>query len=199
MSSDFWLVAGLGNPGKKYEWTRHNLGFMCLDELAARWSVSLRDHKGIAMLGKSVISLGSQRFSVFFCKPLTFMNASGTAIASICDYYDIEPKRVVVIHDDMDLDFGRIKVKVGGSSGGHNGIRSIDRSLGTNEYARVRLGTGHADRGVNGHTQSIDWVLGSFSAAQKKEMSDFLADGADAAEMIISQGLAPTQEKFNGR
>jgi PTH1 family peptidyl-tRNA hydrolase len=199
MASDFWLVAGLGNPGKKYEGTRHNLGFDCLDELAVRWSASLRDHKGLALLGKSMISLDSQRFPVFLCKPLTFMNDSGAAVASICEYYDIDAKRVIVIHDDMDLDFGRIKVKVGGSAGGHNGIRSIDKSLGTNGYARVRLGTGHADRGANAHAQSIDWVLGRFSSAQRSQMQDFMADGADAVEMIISRGLTATQEKFNGR
>ncbi|MDD6373593.1 MAG: aminoacyl-tRNA hydrolase [Bifidobacteriaceae bacterium] len=199
MASDFWLIAGLGNPGKKYEGTRHNMGFMCADVLAERWSVSFSDHKGLAMLGKGVMRLNGDARKFFLIKPLTFMNASGDAVASVSAYYDIPAEHVVVIHDDMDLDFGRIKVKAGGSAGGHNGIKSIDRSLGTNAYSRVRLGVGHAARGANAHQNTIDWVLGGFSGSQRKELEDFLADGADAAETIIFDGLATAQERFNGR
>lgn len=143
--------------------------------------------------------LGGQESKFFLTKPLTFMNDSGDAVASICSYYDIEPQRVVVIHDDMDLDFGRIKVKMGGSAGGHNGIRSIDRSLGTNAYSRVRLGVGHAQRGAQAHQQTVDWVLGRFPSQQRKELEDFLADGADAVEVVMTQGLPQAQERFNGR
>lgn len=199
MASDFWLVAGLGNPGAKYEGTRHNMGFMCADVLAERWSVSLSDHKGLAKLGKGVMALGGARVKFLLAKPLTYMNASGDALASISAYYDIPVGHVVVIHDDMDLDFGRIKVKAGGSAGGHNGIKSIDRSLGSNAYARVRLGVGHARRGPNAHDNTINWVLGGFSPQQRKELPEFLADGADAAETIIFDGLAKAQERFNGR
>ncbi|PWG60858.1 aminoacyl-tRNA hydrolase [Bifidobacterium catulorum] len=199
MASDFWLIVGLGNPGAKYEGTRHNMGFMCADVLAERWSVGLSDHKGLAKLGKGVMSLGGQRVKFFLAKPLTYMNESGNAVASISAYYDIPAERVVVIHDDMDLDFGRIKVKAGGSAGGHNGIKSIDRSLGTNKYARVRLGVGHARRGPNAHDNTINWVLGGFSPQQRKQLDEFLADGADAAETIIVDGLSKAQERFNGR
>lgn len=199
MASDFWLIAGLGNPGKKYEGTRHNMGFMCADVLAERWSVGFSDHKGLAMLGKGVMSLGGGTRKFFLAKPLTYMNASGDALASISSYYEIPAEHIVVIHDDMDLDFGRIKVKAGGSAGGHNGIKSIDRSLGTNKYARVRLGVGHAARGANAHQNTIDWVLGGFNGSQRKELDDFLADGADAAETIIFDGLNAAQERFNGR
>ena len=106
---------------------------------------------------------------------------------------------IVVIHDDMDLEFGRIKVKAGGSAGGHNGIKSIDRSLGTPKYARVRMGVGHSKRGANAHDNTVNWVLGGFGPDQRKQLPEFLADGADAAEDIIFHGLAKTQEKFNGR
>lgn len=199
MTSDFWLIAGLGNPGTKYEGTRHNMGFMVADVLAQRWSVSLSDHKGLAKLGKGVMNLDGRVAKFFLAKPLTFMNDSGAAVSSISSYYQIEPDHIVIIHDDMDLDFGRIKVKAGGSAGGHNGIRSIDRSLGTPQYSRVRMGVGHAQRGAHAHDNTVNWVLGGFAAAQKSDLPNFLADGADAAESIIFHGLVATQEKFNGR
>ena len=187
MASDFWLIAGLGNPGTKYEGTRHNMGFM------------VSDHKGLAKLGKGVMNLDGRVAKFFLAKPLTFMNDSGAAVSSISSYYQIEPDHIVIIHDDMDLDFGRIKVKAGGSAGGHNGIRSIDRSLGTPQYSRVRMGVGHAQRGAHAHDNTVNWVLGGFAAAQKSDLPNFLADGADAAESIIFHGLVATQEKFNGR
>ena len=158
MASDFWLIAGLGNPGKKYEDTRHNMGFMTADVLAERWTVNFADHKGLAMLGKSVMNLDGRTVKFFLAKPLTYMNDSGNAVASISAYYQIEPDHIVVIHDDMDLEFGRIKVKAGGSAGGHNGIKSIDRSLGTPKYARVRMGVGHSKRGANAHDNTVNWV-----------------------------------------
>ncbi|MCI1935346.1 MAG: aminoacyl-tRNA hydrolase [Bifidobacteriaceae bacterium] len=199
MASDFWLIVGLGNPGAKYEGTRHNLGFMCLDELAARWNVTLSNHKGLALLGKGMMNLHSRTIKAFFAKPLTYMNDSGTAVASICSYYDIPVNHVVVLHDDMDLEFGRIKVKAGGSAGGHNGIKSIDRSLGSPRYNRVRLGTSHSARGGHAHDNTVDWVLGGFPPAQKKELPDFLSAGADAAETLVFEGLSQAQEEFNGR
>ena len=199
MASDFWLIAGLGNPGSKYEGTRHNMGFMVADCLAERWSVQFSDHKGLSKLGKGVMNLDGKSAKFFLAKPLTFMNDSGAAVSSISAYYQIEPDHIVVIHDDMDLDFGRIKVKAGGSAGGHNGIRSIDRSLGTPNYARVRMGVGHAQRGAHSHDNTVNWVLGGFAGAQKSELPNFLADGADAVESVIFRGLAATQEHFNGR
>ena len=147
MASDFWLIAGLGNPGKKYEDTRHNMGFMTADVLAERWTVNFADHKGLAMLGKSVMNLDGRTVKFFLAKPLTYMNDSGNAVASISAYYQIEPDHIVVIHDDMDLEFGRIKVKAGGSAGGHNGIKSIDRSLGA---GRIRSGPAQAAARIPG-------------------------------------------------
>ena len=161
--------------------------------------MNFADHKGLAMLGKSVMNLDGRTVKFFLAKPLTYMNDSGNAVASISAYYQIEPDHIVVIHDDMDLEFGRIKVKAGGSAGGHNGIKSIDRSLGTPKYARVRMGVGHSKRGANAHDNTVNWVLGGFGPDQRKQLPEFLADGADAAEDIIFHGLAKTQEKFNGR
>ncbi|MCI1212049.1 aminoacyl-tRNA hydrolase [Bifidobacterium tibiigranuli] len=199
MASAFWLVVGLGNPGSKYEGTRHNMGFMTADVLAERWSLSLSDHKGLAKLGKGVMNLEGHSVKFFLAKPLTYMNDSGNAVASISAYYGIEAEHIVVIHDDMDLEFGRIKVKAGGSAGGHNGIKSIDRSLSTNQYARVRMGVGHAQRGPRAHDNTVDWVLGGFNPDQRKQLPEFLADGADATETVIFDGLNAAQERFNGR
>ncbi|WP_246979128.1 aminoacyl-tRNA hydrolase [Gardnerella vaginalis] len=199
MASDFWLIVGLGNPGSKYEGTRHNMGFMVADVLSERWSISFSDHKGLSKLGKGVMNLDGKSAKFFLAKPLTFMNDSGAAVSSISSYYQIETDHIVIIHDDMDLDFGRIKVKSGGSAGGHNGIRSIDRSLGTPQYARVRMGVGHAQRGAHAHDNTVNWVLGGFAGAQKTELPNFLADGADAVESVIFRGLSATQEHFNGK
>lgn len=199
MASDFWLIVGLGNPGSKYEGTRHNMGFMVADVLSERWSISFSDHKGLSKLGKGVMNLDGKSSKFFLAKPLTFMNDSGAAVSSISSYYQIETDHIVIIHDDMDLDFGRIKVKSGGSAGGHNGIRSIDRSLGTPQYARVRMGVGHAQRGAHAHDNTVNWVLGGFAGAQKSELPNFLADGADAVESVIFRGLSATQEHFNGK
>ena len=199
MASDFWLIVGLGNPGTKYQSTRHNMGFMTADVLAERWSISFSDHKGLALLGRGMMSLQGRKVKCLLSKPLTYMNDSGDAVSSVAAYYDIASEHIVVIHDDIDLEFGRIKVKRAGSAGGHNGIRSIDRSLGTNAYDRVRMGVGHSQRGVNAHENTIDWVLGRFNADQRQNLPDFLADGADAAEGLIFNGLSATQERFNGR
>lgn len=199
MSSDFWLVAGLGNPGAKYRGTRHNIGFAAANELAARWDVKFSNHKGLADLGKGTMSLHGETRKFFLAKPLTYMNESGQAVESIREYYHIDAGHIIVIHDDMDLDFGRIKLKKGGSSGGHNGIKSIDRCLHTPDYFRVRMGTGHSSRGGDAHENSINFVLGKFNKAQEKQMPAFLADAADATEAIMFEGLAKAQDVYNVR
>ena len=191
MASDFWLIVGLGNPGKKYEGTRHNMGFMTADILAERWSVAFSDHKGLAMLGKGAMNLQGRNVKFFLAKPLTYMNDSGNAVASISAYYQIQPDHVVVIHDDMDLEFVRIKVKAGGSAGGHNGIKSIDKALSTPKYARVRMGVGHAQRGAHAHDNTVNWVLGGFRPDQRKQLPEFLADGADAPKPSSSTDSPP--------
>ncbi|MEE1296852.1 MAG: aminoacyl-tRNA hydrolase [Bifidobacterium sp.] len=199
MASEYWLIVGLGNPGAKYRDTRHNIGFMTVNELAKRWGVRFANHKGLADLGKGTMTMGDRTVKMFLCKPLTYMNDSGQAVASVSEYYKIPKERIVVIHDDMDLAFGRIKLKSGGSSGGHNGIKSIDRCLHSPDYFRVRMGTGHASRSGDAHDNTINWVLGEFNKAQRKELPEFLADGADAAEAIVFDGLAKAQDKYNVR
>lgn len=196
-SSEYWLICGLGNPGVKYRNTRHNMGFMTVDELAKRWSIRYSNHKGLCELGKGTMTMGDQTAKIFICKPLTFMNDSGQAVEAMRKYYHISTDHIIVVHDDMDLAYGRIKLKSGGSSGGHNGIKSIDRCLHTPDYARVRMGTGHASRAGDAHDNTINWVLGEFNAAQRKQLPDILADGADAIESIVFDGLQKAQDKFN--
>ena len=195
MASDFWLIAGLGNPGKKYEDTRHNMGFMTADVLAERWSVNFSDHKGLAMLGKGVMNLSGRNVKFFLAKPLTYMNESGNAVASISAYYQIEPDHIVVIHDDMDLDFGRIKVKAGGSAGGHNGIKSIIAHLGSDEFPRIRIGIGRAE---DPETDLAEHVLGEFTKEEQKHIFEILGYVAQGVELIVTQGVQQAQSKLNG-
>ena len=195
MASDFWLIAGLGNPGSKYEGTRHNMGFMTVDVLAERWSVNFSDHKGLAMLGKGVMNLSGRNVKFFLAKPLTYMNESGNAVASISAYYQIEPDHIVVIHDDMDLDFGRIKVKAGGSAGGHNGIKSIIQELGSQDFPRVKIGVGAKP---NPDYDLADWVLGSFSALDEKAIAVSLENAGQAALAVIDKGVPEAANRFNG-
>ena len=193
MASDFWLIVGLGNPGKKYEDTRHNMGFMTADLLAERWSVAFSDHKGLAMLGKGAMNLNGRTVKFFLAKPLTYMNDSGNAVASISAYYQIEPDRIVVIHDDMDLDFGRIKVKSGGSAGGHNGIKNIIAHLGTQDFPRIKIGTGAPGEGGD----MIDWVIGVPSQAERKVLVESFQRAIEAAECIIEHGCQKAMNDFN--
>ena len=193
MASDFWLIVGLGNPGKKYEGTRHNMGFMTADILAERWSVAFSDHKGLAMLGKGAMNLQGRNVKFFLAKPLTYMNDSGNAVASISAYYQIQPDHVVVIHDDMDLEFGRIKVKAGGSAGGHNGIKNIIAHLGTQDFPRIKIGTGAPGEGGD----MIDWVIGVPSQAERKVLVESFRRAIDAAECIIEHGCQKAMNDFN--
>ena len=194
MASDFWLIAGLGNPGKKYEDTRHNMGFMTADVLAERWTVNFADHKGLAMLGKSVMNLDGRTVKFFLAKPLTYMNDSGNAVASISAYYQIEPDHIVVIHDDMDLEFGRIKVKAGGSAGGHNGIKNIIAHLGTQEFPRIKVGVGDKPKKMD----LADYVLSRFSKEDRAAMEDAFKEAAKAVEVMITDGMDTAMNQFNG-
>jgi len=193
MASDFWLIAGLGNPGKKYEDTRHNMGFMAADVLAERWTVNFADHKGLAMLGKSVMNLDGRTVKFFLAKPLTYMNDSGNAVASISAYYQIEPDHIVVIHDDMDLEFGRIKVKAGGSAGGHNGIKSLIAHMGTQEFPRLRFGIGLP----RGKGEMIGHVLGKFRPEERELLDVMLGKAADAVLYTMEHGITKAGNIFN--
>ena len=190
-----YIIAGLGNPTREYEKTRHNVGFDTIDVLADKLNTSVDEKKFKGLYGRGIIA-GEK---VILLKPQTFMNLSGESIREAADFYKIDPEHIIVIYDDISLDVGQLRIRKKGSAGGHNGIKSIDRALGTPKYARVRMGVGHAQRGAHAHDNTVNWVLGGFGPDQRKQLPEFLADGADAAETIIFNGLAKAQEQFNGR
>ena len=194
-SENTWLIVGLGNPGPEYARTRHNIGFRCLDIVADKLNCTVDKGKFQGLYGMTTYH-GNK---VYLLKPLTYMNLSGKSVLQLSAYFQIPPQRIIVLFDDISLEPGRLRVRPSGSAGGHNGIKSIDRSLGTPKYARVRMGVGHAQRGAHAHDNTVNWVLGGFGPDQRKQLPEFLADGADAAETIIFDGLAKAQERFNGR
>ncbi len=189
MTGERWLIAGLGNPGADYAGNRHNAGFLVAGVLTARIGARFRASKFRTMAAAG--TLGG--LSVLIVKPLTFMNESGSALAGLSGYYRVPPDRIVVIHDELDLPFGTIRLKRGGGDNGHNGLRSVTTSLRTREYYRVRLGIGRP----SGRVDPAAYVLRDFSAAECKELPLVVERAADAVEMLLARGLAATQNAFH--
>jgi peptidyl-tRNA hydrolase, PTH1 family len=189
MADERWLAVGLGNPGPEYAGNRHNVGFMVVDELAARMGVRLKRDKSRAFVAGG--RLGGQPVTV--AEPVTFMNMSGGPLASLRAFYKVPADRIVVIHDELDLPFGSIRLKLGGGDNGHNGLRSISSSLGTRDYLRVRVGIGRPP----GRMDPADFVLRDFSTAERKELPEILGRGSDAVEALIVSGLAAAQKEFH--
>ncbi|MGW3769269.1 aminoacyl-tRNA hydrolase [Actinomadura verrucosospora] len=189
MDADLWLVVGLGNPGPSYAKNRHNAGFMVLDVLAARAGGRFRSHRARADVLEG--RLAGKR--VVLAKPRTFMNESGGPVKGLRDFYKVPVERVVVVHDELDIPFGAVRLKQGGGDNGHNGLRSITRSLGSKEYPRVRFGVGRPP----GRMDPAAFVLKDFSAGERKEL-DFEVDRvADAVEALLTEGLAAAQNTFH--
>ncbi|HUP99244.1 MAG TPA: aminoacyl-tRNA hydrolase [Aeromicrobium sp.] len=185
-----WLIVGLGNPGPTYADTRHNVGYLVADVLAERIGANLKAHssrRADVVEGR----LADER--VVIGRARSFMNESGGAVSTLAKYYDVEPDHVVVIHDEIDLGLGQLRVKFGGGDNGHNGLKSLRKSLDTGDFYRVRVGVGRP----NGSGQVHDHVLKSFNAAERKELPFLMVDAADAVESLISRGLEPTQAAFN--
>jgi PTH1 family peptidyl-tRNA hydrolase len=189
-----WLVVGLGNPGREYERNRHNAGFLVADLLADRIGVKFGRHRRAnAGVAEGRLGFGVDAPTMVLAKPLTYMNLSGGPVASLSQFYKVEPDRIIAVHDELDLPFGQVKCKLGGGEGGHNGLRSMSRSLSTKDYNRVRLGIGRPP----GRQDPADYVLSDFSAAERKEL-DFLVDrAADMVEAIITRGLEWTQNAYH--
>lgn len=190
-----WLVVGLGNPGREYERNRHNAGFFVADLLADRIGVKFGRHRrAVAEVAEGRLGVGVDAPRLALVKPITYMNLSGGPVASLAQFYKVEPDHIVAVHDELDLPFGQIRCKLGGGEGGHNGLRSMSKSLSTKDYNRVRLGIGRPP----GRQDPADYVLSDFSAAERKEL-DFLVDrAADMVESIISRGLEWTQNAYHG-
>jgi PTH1 family peptidyl-tRNA hydrolase len=182
------LVAGLGNPGREYERTRHNLGWLVLDELARRHGGSWRSKFSGSFAD---VRLGEQRLGLL--KPETYMNESGRAVGEAARFYKVEPEELLVVHDDVDLEPGRLQARAGGGLAGHNGLRSLAQHLGSQEFERLRIGVGRPGRG---DPRSVsDWVLSGF--APEDDLEALIAKSADAVETIAAQGLEAAQAHFN--
>ena len=184
-----WLVAGLGNPGPEYAGNRHNAGYMVADVLASRIGSAFRSHRARADIAEGRMA----GRPVTVAKPRSFMNTSGGPVAALRDFYKIPPERIVVVHDELDLPFGTIRLKHGGGAAGHNGLRSVTSSLGSPGYYRVRFGIGRPP----GRMDPVNFVLHDFSTAERRELPLLLADAADAVEALLSDGLAAAQNVFH--
>jgi peptidyl-tRNA hydrolase, PTH1 family len=184
------LIVGLGNPGAKFDRTRHNIGFDLIDLLAQRWQVALSDQKkfqGIAGEGWA----GRQKMRLL--KPQTFMNLSGQSVRALLDWYKLEPSAVLVLYDDLDLPLGKMRIRLSGSAGGHNGMKSIISHLGTNEFPRLRMGIGKSS------DETISHVLGKFAPGEVPIVGDILALAADAVDLAARDGVEKAMNKYNGR
>jgi peptidyl-tRNA hydrolase, PTH1 family len=189
-----FLVVGLGNPGPGYAGNRHNVGAMVLDELASRAGVRLSPGKG----ARSRAVSGEGRLAgrrVVLARPLTYMNESGGPVRGLLDYHHLPAEDLVVIHDELDIPFSAVRLKLGGGEGGHNGLRSISRSLGTKDYLRVRVGIGRPP----GRQDPADFVLKDFSSTERKELELLIVEAADAAESLLANGLAAAQNEVHTR
>ena len=189
MADERWLVAGLGNPGPDYAGNRHNAGFMTADVLAGRMRARFTRDRSRALVATG--RLGS--VPVTLAKPQTFMNLSGGPVAAVRSFYKVPAERIVVIHDELDLPFGVLRLKQGGGDGGHNGLRSVTAALGTRDYLRVRIGIGRPP----GRMDPADFVLRDFSAADRKVLPEVLERAADAVELLLERGLAAAQNEFH--
>ncbi|MEO6886897.1 MAG: aminoacyl-tRNA hydrolase [Jatrophihabitantaceae bacterium] len=189
MSDERFLIVGLGNPGPRYAGTRHNAGFFVVDLLAERVGGKFKAHKGRC----DVVEGRLAGAPVVLGKPKSYMNSSGGPIVSISRFYKVPVERIVVVHDDLDLPYGSLRLKRGGGDGGHNGLRSASAALGDREYARVRFGIGRPP----GQQDPADYVLKEFASAERKDLAYFVDRAADAVERLIADGLTAAQNEYN--
>lgn len=188
--SDASLVVGLGNPGPEYERTRHNVGFLVADVLAERVGARFSVHK---KSGADLVQARLDGAQVLIAKPRTYMNLSGRPVAALAKFFSVPPERVIVIHDELDLGFGTLRLKQDGGEGGHNGLRSISSALGTKEYLRVRIGIGRPP----GRQDPADFVLKPFGTAERKELPVLIEEAADATELLLRVGLEAAQNSVH--
>ncbi|MFK0001762.1 aminoacyl-tRNA hydrolase [Paenarthrobacter sp. NPDC090522] len=189
--TDTWLIVGLGNPGSEYSGNRHNVGQMVLDELAARMGGKFKAHKSRAQVVEGRLGIGGPR--VVLAKPMTYMNVSGGPVSALSKFFDIAPDHVIAVHDEIDIPFNTLKLKIGGGEGGHNGLRDISKALATKDYLRVRVGVGRPP----GRMDTADFVLRDFGTVEKKELPLLLDEAADAVELLMAQGLLAAQQKHH--
>ena len=187
-----WMIVGLGNPGKEYEFTRHNVGFRATDLLAGLLKTKI-DRLKFKALTRQVSWNGMKLLLV---QPQTYMNASGAAVGALASYYKIKPERILVIFDDISLPVGRLRIRKDGSAGGHNGIKSLIQSLGSDQFPRIKVGVGakpHPEYDL------ADWVLSKFTSQEEKELAPALENAAKAAMMLMEQGIEKASSAYNGK
>jgi PTH1 family peptidyl-tRNA hydrolase len=194
---DTWLVVGLGNPGPRYAGNRHNVGAMVVDELASRHgSARLRTHKSRASIAEvrlGVLPGGAPGPKAVLAVPSSYMNESGGPVKALMQFFSIDAEQLVVVHDELDIPAGEVRLKKGGGEGGHNGLRSISSSLGTKDYLRVRVGIGRPP----GRMEPADYVLRDFSLSERKDLPFLIGDAADATEQLVAEGLLATQQRWH--
>ena len=185
------LVVGLGNPGNAYSKHRHNVGYWTVNRLARRLGIEFTRRSGLVELGEGEVD--GRR--VVLAKPSTYMNVSGGPVAGLVQYFGLTPDHVVVVHDELDIPFADVRLKIGGGEGGHNGLRDITKALGTKDYVRVRVGVGRPP----GRMDPADFVLKDFAGAERKELPWLVDAAADAVEMVLTQGLEKAQQVLHTR
>lgn len=194
---DSWLIVGLGNPGARYAGNRHNVGAMVVDHLATTARTNLRAHKARAQAAE--IRLGApgslNAAKAVIAVPSSYMNESGGPVSALMKFFKVTPDHLIVIHDELDIDFGTVRLKQGGGEGGHNGLRSISKAIGTKDYLRVRTGIGRPP----GRMEVSDFVLKDFSPSERKELDLLVANAADACEELINRGLVDAQNVVHAR
>jgi PTH1 family peptidyl-tRNA hydrolase len=185
------LIVGLGNPGRKYRDTRHNVGFAAVEELAGRYSGTFESAPSEALIAR-LRTLGDG--GTLLLKPLTMMNASGFAVSEVARYFRVAFEDILVVADDVNLPLGRLRARPGGSAGGHNGFRSIIEQLGTPGFARLRIGVGRGDP----RRDLADYVLGGFDADERQQVAEMIGRAADASEVFVAEGIQAVMNRFNG-
>ncbi len=193
--ADLWLVVGLGNPGPTYAATRHNIGYLVADELARRLGSGWRAHKtGRADVVEGRLGApGADGPRLVLARPRCYMNESGGPVKALATFYKVPVDRVIAIHDELDIDFGTLRIKLGGGDNGHNGLKSMRSSLGSGDFYRVRAGIGRPP----GRQSPADFVLSGYSSAERKELPFQVDSAADAVESLVADGLDLTQQRFN--
>jgi PTH1 family peptidyl-tRNA hydrolase len=194
-AGEVWLVVGLGNPGPSYAGHRHNVGYLVADELAERMGARFRAHKSgrADIVEGRFAEPGTDSPRVVLVRPRTYMNESGGPVAQLAKFYKVPAERVLAVHDELDLPFDTMRVKLGGGDNGHNGLRSLRASLGTGDFYRVRIGIGRPP----GRQEVADFVLSNYSSVERKLVPLQVTTAADAVESLVGDGLAATQARFN--
>ncbi|WP_028810871.1 aminoacyl-tRNA hydrolase [Streptomyces flavidovirens] len=192
-AADPWLIVGLGNPGPDYAANRHNVGFMVVDLLAERMRAPFKAHKARAQVVEGRMGApGPANRRVVLAKPQSYMNLSGGPVTALRDFYKVPTAHIVAVHDELDIDYGTLRVKLGGGDNGHNGLKSMTKSMGP-DYHRVRFGIGRPP----GRMQVADFVLKDFSSTERKELGYFVDRAADAVECLVAEGLERAQSAYN--